>query len=211
MSRLTEKDALSLLQNADLRELGTLAYAQKKRLHPKNITTFVVDRNINYTNICVAGCKFCAFKRGVNDEDGYLLDFGTIGTKIEELLDIGGTQILFQGGVHPKLTIEYYEELVGYIHTKYPQITIHGFSAAEIAHIAKLSEITIKETLIRLKQKGLSSIPGAVVCAILLGVSEAVATEFIAQGWSDIIAYAALLLVLFFFPQGLFGGGRERV
>lgn len=161
MSRLTEKDALLLLQNADLRELGKLAYAQKKRLHPKNITTFVVDRNINYTNICVAGCKFCAFKRGINDEDGYLLDFETIGQKIEELLEIGGTQILFQGGVHPKLKIEYYEELVGYIHEKYPEITIHGFSAAEIAHIANLSELTVKETLIRLKQKGLSSIPGA--------------------------------------------------
>lgn len=161
MSRLTKQQALELLKNAELKELGIEATKVKKKLHPDNITTFIVDRNINYTNICNAGCKFCAFKRGVNDEDGYVLDHEVIAEKIDELIEIGGTQILFQGGVHPKLKIDYYEELVDFIHSKYPQITIHGFSAAEISYIAKVSELTRKEVLTRLQAKCLSSIPGA--------------------------------------------------
>lgn len=161
MSRLTKQEALDLLRNSPLLELGRQAYEVKQKLHKDKITTFIVDRNINYTNICNAGCKFCAFKRGVNDEDGYVLSNETIATKIEELIAIGGTQILFQGGVHPKLKIEYYEELTEFIHTRFPQITIHGFSAAEIAYIAKVSEISEKEVLKRLQAKGLSSIPGA--------------------------------------------------
>ncbi len=161
MSRLTKQTALDLLRNSPLLELGKRAYEVKQQMHKDKITTFIVDRNINYTNICNAGCKFCAFKRGVNDKDGYVLDFETISQKIEELIAIGGTQILFQGGVHPKLTIDYYEEMVEYIHTKFPQITIHGFSAAEIAYIAKVSKISEKEALLRLQKKGLSSIPGA--------------------------------------------------
>lgn len=161
MSRITKQQALELLKNAELKELGIEATKVKKQLHPDNITTFIVDRNINYTNICNAGCKFCAFKRGVNDEDGYVLDHEVIANKIDELIEIGGTQILFQGGVHPKLKIDYYEELVDFIHSKYPQITIHGFSAAEISYIAKVSEISRKDVLKRLQAKGLSSIPGA--------------------------------------------------
>jgi len=161
MSRVTKQEALKLLRELPLLELGKKAYEVKKKLHPENITTFIVDRNINYTNICIAGCKFCAFKRGLHDDDAYVLDFETIGQKIEELIEIGGTQILFQGGVHPKLKIEYYEELVDFIHTKYPAITIHGFSASEIAYIAKVSNLTIKNVLKRLQAKGLSSIPGA--------------------------------------------------
>lgn len=161
MPRLTKQEALELLKNTPLLELGQKAYEFKKKLHPENITTFIVDRNINYTNICNAGCKFCAFKRGVHDDDAYVLDLEVISQKIEELIAIGGTQILFQGGVHPKLTIDYYETLVEYIHTKYPSITIHGFSASEIAYIAKLSELSVPDVLKKLQAKGLSSIPGA--------------------------------------------------
>jgi cyclic dehypoxanthinyl futalosine synthase len=161
MPRVTKQEALKLLKESPLLELGKKAYEVKKKLHPENITTFIVDRNINYTNICIAGCKFCAFKRGLHDNDAYVLDFETIGHKIEELIEIGGTQILFQGGVHPKLKIEYYEELVDFIHTKYPSITIHGFSASEIAYIAKISNLSIRDVLKRLQNKGLSSIPGA--------------------------------------------------
>lgn len=161
MSRVTNKEALELLKEAPILELGKKAYEFKKKLHPGNITTFIVDRNINYTNICNAGCKFCAFKRGINDEDGYILSYEAIAKKIEELIEIGGTQILFQGGVHPKLKIDYYEELVDFIHTKFPEITIHGFSAAEIAYIAKVSQIGERDVLKRLQAKGLSSIPGA--------------------------------------------------
>ena len=161
MQRLTNQEALDLIRNADLKELGRMASERKKELHPKGITTFVVDRNINYTNICWVDCKFCAFYRHEKDEDAYVLTFDEIDAKIDELLEIGGTQILFQGGVHPKLKIEWYEDLVEHIHTKYPQITIHGFSSIEIDFIAKVSRISVEEVLQRLKAKGLASIPGA--------------------------------------------------
>ncbi|RLA72124.1 MAG: dehypoxanthine futalosine cyclase [Epsilonproteobacteria bacterium] len=161
MSRLTNKEALDLIQNRSLLELGKMASARKLELHPKKITTFVVDRNINYTNICWVDCKFCAFYRHQKDEDAYVLTYEEIDKKIDELLKIGGTQILFQGGVHPKLKIEWYEDLVEHIAQKYPTINIHGFSSIEIDYIAKLSKISYKEVMQRLKDKGLSSIPGA--------------------------------------------------
>ncbi|NPA50487.1 MAG: dehypoxanthine futalosine cyclase [Epsilonproteobacteria bacterium] len=159
--RMSDKEALDLIKNAPLKELGAMALAKKRELHPKKITTFIVDRNINYTNICWVGCKFCAFYKRVGEDGGYILSFDEIDKKIEELLEIGGTQILFQGGVHPKLSIEWYEDLVEHIHKKYPQITIHGFSAVEIDYIARYSNISIREVLKRLKDKGLFSIPGA--------------------------------------------------
>ncbi len=161
MARLSNQEALELIKNGDLVELGRMALEKKRELHPKKVTTFVVDRNINYTNICWVDCKFCAFYRHEKDEDAYILSYEEIDQKIDELLEIGGTQILFQGGVHPKLKIDFYEDLVDHIHQKYPTVTIHGFSAIEIDYIAKRSKIPYKEVLRRLKAKGLSSIPGA--------------------------------------------------
>ena len=159
--RINKQEALELLHNASLLELGEMATQVKNTLHPKKVTTFVVDRNINYTNVCWVDCKFCAFYRHGRDDDAYVLSYDEIDQKIEELLAIGGTQILMQGGVHPKLKIDYYEDLVEHIHTKFPQITLHSFSAIEIVYIAKVSKITILEVLTRLQAKGLSSIPGA--------------------------------------------------
>ncbi len=159
--RLSKKEALDLIQNAPLLELGKLASQKKAKLHPNKITTFVIDRNINYTNVCWVDCKFCAFYRHKKDEDSYLLTYDEIDKKIEELIAIGGTQILMQGGVHPNLKIDYYEDLVEHIYTKFPQITLHSFSAIEIAYIAKISKISKLEVLKRLQAKGLSSIPGA--------------------------------------------------
>ncbi|MGJ0355657.1 dehypoxanthine futalosine cyclase [Aliarcobacter cryaerophilus] len=159
--RLSKEDALDLMKNASLLDLAKMASAKKDELHKEKLTTFIVDRNINYTNVCWVDCKFCAFFRHKKDNDSYVLKFDEIDEKIEELLAIGGTQILFQGGVHPNLKIDYYEELVNHIHTKYPQITIHGFSSIEIDFIAKVSKISILEVLKRLQAKGLSSIPGA--------------------------------------------------
>ena len=161
MSRMSNAQALHLIRNADLNELGRMATQRKRELHPDKTTSFIVDRNINYTNVCWVDCKFCAFYRHPNADDAYVLSFEEIGKKIEELLEIGGTQILFQGGVHPKLKIEWYEDLVEWISTHYPTITIHGFSAIEIDYIAKVSKISYKEVLQRLKAKGLFSIPGA--------------------------------------------------
>ena len=161
MKRLSKKEALDLLKNADLKDLGQMALERKRQLHPKKITTFIVDRNINYTNICWVNCKFCAFYRHVKDDEAYILSFEEIGKKIEELIEIGGSQILFQGGVHPKLKIEWYEDLLRWITKNYPSITIHGFSAIEIDYIAKISKLSYKEVLQRLRQSGLFSIPGA--------------------------------------------------
>ena len=161
MKRIDDKTALDLLANADLAELGRLAESIRKELHPDDITTFIVDRNINYTNACWVDCKFCAFYRHEKDENAYILSLDEIDAKIDELISVGGTQILFQGGVHPKLKIEWYEELVRHISKKYPQITIHGFSANEIEYISRLSRISLEEVLVRLKDAGLYSIPGA--------------------------------------------------
>lgn len=187
MKRLTKQEALDLIRNADLKELGRMATARKKELHPDGITTFVVDRNINYTNICWVDCKFCAFYRHEKDEDAYVLTFDEIDAKIDELLEIGGTQILFQGGVHPKLKIEWYEDLVEHIHTKYPQITIHGFSSIEIDFIAKVSRISVEEVLTRLKAKGLASIPGAGAEILSDRVRDIIAPKKIdSEVWVDI-------------------------
>lgn len=187
MKRLTKEEALSLIKNGDLKELGRMASARKKELHPDGITTFVVDRNINYTNICWVDCKFCAFYRHEKDADAYVLTYEEIDVKIDELLEIGGTQILFQGGVHPKLQIEWYEELVEHIHTKYPQITIHGFSSIEIDFIAKVSRISVEEVLIRLKNKGLASIPGAGAEILSDKVRDIIAPKKIdSEVWVDI-------------------------
>lgn len=185
--RLSKKEALELFKKSDLLSLGQKAYRKKQELHPKKVTTFVVDRNINYTNVCFIDCKFCAFYRHKNEEDTYLLTFEEIDKKIDALLSIGGTQILFQGGVHPTLKIDYYEELVFHIHGKYPTVTIHGFSAPEIKHIANISHISIKEVLVRLKEKGLFSIPGAGAEVLSDRVRDIVAPRKIsAQQWIDI-------------------------
>jgi cyclic dehypoxanthinyl futalosine synthase len=185
--RLTKEQALELIRHADLKELGKMATARKKELHPDGVTTFVVDRNINYTNVCWVDCKFCAFYRHGKDEDAYVLTFEEIDQKIDELLEIGGTQILFQGGVHPKLKIEWYEDLVEHIHTKYPQITIHGFSSIEIDFIAKVSRITVEEVLTRLKAKGLASIPGAGAVILSDKVRDIIAPKKIdSDVWVDI-------------------------
>lgn len=154
-------EALKLIEHADLNELGRAAFERKRELHSDRVTTFIIDRNINYTNACMVDCKFCAFYRHASDADAYVLSFEQIGEKIEELIAVSGTQILFQGGVHPKLKIEWYEDLVEFIHKNYPSITIHGFSAIEIDYIARLSGISTLEVLHRLQAKGLYSMPGA--------------------------------------------------
>lgn len=159
--RIEKNRALELLTKSSLLDLGIEAEKIKRSIHSDQITSFIIDRNINYTNICHIGCKFCAFHAKAGDKDGYILSHDEIAQKIEELLTIGGTQILFQGGVHPKLKIDFYEDLVGTIHKRFPTIDIHGFSAVEIEYIAKVSNLTTKEVLMRLYDKGMKSMPGA--------------------------------------------------
>ena len=157
--RLTSEEGLTLLKQADLLTLGELANNARKQIHPKRVVTFIVDRNINYTNICVNKCKFCAFYRDAGSPEAYLLSNEEIFTKIEETLAQGGTQILMQGGVHPDLGIEYFEDLFSSIKSRYT-IQIHSLSPAEVSFIAQHAKITIKETLTRLRAAGLDSIPG---------------------------------------------------
>lgn len=181
------EEAVDLIQNASLSELGRRAYERKLELHPDKITTFIVDRNINYTNVCWVDCKFCAFCRHGRDEDAYTLSFEQIDAKIDELIAVGGTQILFQGGVHPRLKIQWYEDLVEHIAQKYPQITIHGFSAEEIDYIAHISKLSYKEVLLRLQKKGLYSIPGAGAEILSDRVRALIAPKKIkSQAWLDV-------------------------
>jgi len=157
--RLDADDALVLFDQAELLELADLAGHRRRDLHPAPIVTFVSDRNINYTNVCVSGCKFCAFFRPPGHKDGYVIKTSDLDEKIKETLSLGGTQILLQGGMHPDLDLNYYINLLQHIKSHF-KIHIHGFSPTEIAFFADLSSLSIKEVLEKLTDAGLDSIPG---------------------------------------------------
>lgn len=157
---LDREQALALLVDTDLLAVGRLADAIRKRKHPHNRVTFVVDRNVNYTNVCESKCRFCAFYRDAGAGDAYLLDYPTIFAKVRELVDHGGTQLLMQGGLHPTLTIEWFEELFQQLRQRFPEVQIHSLSPAEVIHIAGLSGLSMEECLRRLQQAGLASVPG---------------------------------------------------
>jgi len=156
--RLTDSESLSLFLEGTLYDLGFLANFIRKRLHPEPIVTYVIDRNINYTDICISACKFCAFYKGPEDSAGSVISFEELEDKIIETQDLGGTQILLQGGLHPDKPLEFYEEMLRFI--KKTGIHIHGFSPPEIFHFATLSNLTVAEVIARLKKAGLDSIPG---------------------------------------------------
>ncbi|MCX8031814.1 MAG: dehypoxanthine futalosine cyclase [Thermoleophilia bacterium] len=156
---MTEKEALDLLRSRDLLGVGAEAHAARTRLVPGPYATFIVDRNINYTNVCVAGCKFCAFHRALGDPDAYVLSRESLYEKIEETLALGGTGILLQGGLHPGLDITYFEELFRSIKDRF-DITLHALSPPEVVHIAKTSGLSLATTLKRLRAAGLDSLPG---------------------------------------------------
>jgi cyclic dehypoxanthinyl futalosine synthase len=156
--RISVEEGMTLLKEADLYELGFLAGSIRRRLHPEPLVTYVIDRNINYTDICISACKFCAFFKAPEDTRGAVLTFDELGEKIRETKELGGTQILLQGGLHPDLPLSYYEEMLR--HIKGFDIHVHGFSPPEICHFAKLSGLGVREVLIRLRKAGLDSIPG---------------------------------------------------
>jgi cyclic dehypoxanthinyl futalosine synthase len=159
--RLTFDEGLYLLKNAQLLELGYVANETRRRFHnDKEPITFVIDRNVNYTNVCDAYCQFCAFYRAPKAKGGYVLPYETIKTKIEELVALGGTQLLIQGGHNPELGIEYYEELLGNIRRDFPALTIHGLSPSEIDHITRISNLSLQVVIERLLKAGLNSLPG---------------------------------------------------
>ncbi len=157
---LNREDALWLLTEADLLEVGKLADGIRKQKHPHGRVSFVIDRNVNYTNVCESKCKFCAFYRNADANDAYLLDYDSIFAKVQELVDHGGTQLLMQGGLHPDLKVDWFEELFRQLKQRFPQVQIHSLSPAEVIHVAKLSGLSMPECLRRLQAAGLASVPG---------------------------------------------------
>jgi len=159
-SPVTREEALRLLRDEAFLALGKRADVVRQRLHPEGRVTFVVDRNINYTNVCTCQCRFCAFYRKPGDPEGYVLTPEEIFAKIQELVDRGGTQVLMQGGLHPDLPIEWFEELFGEMKRRFPGVQNHSLSPAEVVHVARVSGLPTEDALARLHRAGLDSMPG---------------------------------------------------
>ena len=158
--RLSPAEGLRLLESHDLAALGRAADAVTRWLHPEPYRTYNIDRNINYTNVCAAVCDFCAFYRAPKHPEGYVLDRAELLQKIQETVDVGGDQILMQGGLHPEFKLEWYEELLHDIKGRFPQVNVHGFSPPEIHHFTKVSKLPLRTVLARLRDAGLGSLPG---------------------------------------------------
>ncbi len=158
--RLSQEDALILLESRELAAIGSAANQITQRLHPESYRTYNIDRNINYTNICTAVCDFCAFYRTPKSGDGYVLPRAELLEKVRETVELGGNQILMQGGLHPTFTLGWYEELLQDIKREFPSVNIHGFSPPELHHFTKVNKLPIRTVLERLKEAGLGSIPG---------------------------------------------------
>jgi len=158
--RLSSEEGVALFDCPDLPALGRAADAVCRRLHPEPYRTYNIDRNINYTNICAAVCDFCAFYRKSNDADAYILPREEIYKKIEETIALGGDQTLMQGGLHPSLKLEWYEDLLRDLKSRYPKFNLHAFSPPEIWHFHKINKLPLREVLRRLREAGLGSLPG---------------------------------------------------
>ncbi|MGH9774161.1 MAG: cyclic dehypoxanthinyl futalosine synthase [Candidatus Acidiferrales bacterium] len=157
---LTREQTLEMFASDDLVGIGAAANQVRKKKNDPGIVTYQIDRNINYTNYCTEYCSFCAFYRPLGSKEGYLLPLETIYEKIDEMITLGGTGILMQGGLHPDLRIEYYENMLRALKHRYPQIHLHCFSAPEILCIAEVSNLSVRDTIARLRDAGLDSIPG---------------------------------------------------
>ncbi|SNB47572.1 cyclic dehypoxanthinyl futalosine synthase [Geobacter sp. DSM 9736] len=193
-ARIERAEALALLESADLLPLGRLAADIRWRLHPEPVVTFVVDRNVNYTNICESKCSFCAFYREPGAADGFLLDEEEIFSKIAELVAQGGTQLLMQGGLHPSLKIEFFETLFREIKQRFPSVQNHSLSPAEITHIAGNSGLTVAEAITRLKSAGLDSLPGGGAEILVDSIRQEISPKKIGWGgWAAVMREAARL------------------
>ena len=189
--RITDEDAIALLRSRDLVAVGRVASEIRNRLNDPARVTFIVDRNLNYTNVCVTDCDFCAFYLRPGDaREGYLLPKPVIFKKIEETLAIGGTGLLMQGGHHPDLGIDYYEDLFRSIKARY-EIHLHALSPPEIQHIARRSKLTVAETLARLRDAGLDSVPGGGAEILVDRVRQIIAPKKTkSEEWLDVMRQA---------------------
>jgi len=180
---LERGDALFLLTGTDLLSLGKLANGVRRRLHPQRRVSFVVDRNVNYTNVCTTRCRFCAFYRDAAHADAYVLSYEDIFNKVRELVEHGGTQLLMQGGLHPGLQIDWFENLFRQLRERYPTVRIHSLSPAEVVHIASISGLTMADCLKRLQLAGLQSLPGGGAEILVDEVRRAISPNKI--GWQE--------------------------
>ena len=158
--RLSAEDGLRLFHHPNLLELSLLADSVRRLKNPTNVVTYIVGRNVNYTNVCWVRCKFCNFYRKPGEDGGYVLPRETIFQKIQEMVDVGGVEVLMQGGLNPKLKIEWYEDLLRAIKARFPTVILHAFSPAELIYVKNISKLSMAETLMRLKAAGLHSVPG---------------------------------------------------
>ena len=158
--RMTQQEALDLFNSDDLVGIGMAANEVRRKKNDPRVATYQIDRNINYTNFCTEYCSFCAFYRPLGHKEGYVLSFEEIYKKIEEMLELGGTGVLMQGGLHPDLKIDYYQNLLSSIKQRYPQVHLHCFSAPEIICISEVSGLSVRDTILHLADAGLQSIPG---------------------------------------------------
>jgi cyclic dehypoxanthinyl futalosine synthase len=185
--RLTPDEGLALFDCHDLTALGRAADAVCRRLHPEPYRTYNIDRNINYTNICAAVCDFCAFYRKSSDADAYVLPREELYQKIEETIALGGDQILLQGGNHPSLKLEWYEDLLRDLRQRYPQVNLHAFSASEIWHFHKLNKLPVREVLLRLRHAGMGSLPGGGAEILVDRVRKALTiNKVLTQEWLEV-------------------------
>jgi cyclic dehypoxanthinyl futalosine synthase len=159
-TRVSANEALALYLHAPTHVLGRLADEIRRRKHPDRMVTYIIDRNVNYTNVCVAKCNFCAFYRDVGSSEGYVLGFDEIFRKIDETIEVGGVQLLLQGGHNPDLPLTWYEDLFRAVKDRYPDFKLHALSPPEVIHLSRLSQITVPEVIDRLIASGLDSIPG---------------------------------------------------
>jgi cyclic dehypoxanthinyl futalosine synthase len=158
--RISRDEALALYANAPTSLLGRLAHEIRLRKHPDGLVTYIIDRNVNYTNVCVAKCKFCAFYRPVGSDEGFTLGFAEIFRKIEETMALGGMQLLLQGGHNPDIPLAWYEDLFRQVKQRYPTFKLHALSPPEVIHISRLAQLPVTEVIARLVAAGLDSIPG---------------------------------------------------
>ena len=188
--RLSGADGVRLLQDADLLSLGQGADLVRRQMHPEKVVTFVIDRNINYTNVCSCQCKFCAFYCKPEDPEGYILSHDVLHAKIEETISVGGTQLLIQGGLHPDLDLVYFENLLRDIKAHYT-IHVHSFSPPEIWDLANKSQLSLEEVIRRLRDAGLDSIPGGGAEILDDRVRQLISPNKIRwQQWMDVMTIA---------------------
>jgi cyclic dehypoxanthinyl futalosine synthase len=190
--RLTPEEALEIYLNAPLPLLGRLADLVRRRKHPEGIVTYIIDRNVNYTNVCVARCNFCAFYRPVGAADGYVLGFDEIFRKIDETIELGGVQLLLQGGHNPDLPLQWYEDLFRAVKERYPSFRLHALSPPEVVHLSRTSRLSVAEVIERLIAAGLDSIPGGGAEILVDRVRRALNcyNKATADEWLDVMRHA---------------------